>query len=337
MWTALNACDRASTRLSIPPAGGARNTVKKSGSAAKHRGRSLAYVSDRNMASIEVNGARLDYVERGSGDPVVLVHGSASDRRTWDGQLAALGRSFRVVAYSRRYHWPNQSIARGSDYSMPEHVADLASLMQALELSPAHLVGHSYGGFVCLLLAMLKPASVRSLVLIEAPVFPLVLRIPPRPRDILRLFVTRPGIALDVAKFGALGLGPAIAATARGDRDEALRLLGSTILGSEPFRRLSDERLAQARANLIDAELLGSLFPPLTANQVRAVRCPVLLLSGDRSPVVLSHLTNVLRRLLPDVKRVDIAGASHLVHEDQPAAFASAVASFLDGHRQTTA
>jgi len=283
------------------------------------------------MASIEINGARLDTIERGSGEPLVLVHGSSSDRRTWDGQLEALGRGFRVIAYSRRYHWPNQPIAHGDDYSMPEHVADLEGLIQRLELSPAHLIGHSYGGFICLLLAIRNPGNVRSLVLIEAPVFPLVINIPPRARDILKLFLQRPRMAPAVARFGARGLAPAVAAIRRGDRDEALRLLGSAILGPETFRRLSPERLAQARANLIDAELLGSLFPPLTTDQVRGVRCPVLLVEGERSPRVLSHLTSLLGRLLPDVEHVSIPSASHLAHEDEPAAFASAVVSFLTG------
>jgi pimeloyl-ACP methyl ester carboxylesterase len=283
------------------------------------------------MAAIELNGTRFDYEARGSGEPVVLVHGSASDRRTWDGQLAALGRSFHVIAYSRRYHWPNLPIAAGADYAMPDHVADLEALLQALEVSPAHLIGHSYGGFVCLLLAILAPAIVRSLVLVEAPVFPLVIRIPPRPRDILKLLLTRPGMAPAVAAFGARDGRRRRAQTARGDREQALRLLGTAILGRDSFRRLSRERLMQARANLIDAELLGSLFPPLTAEQVRVVRCPVLLVKGQGSPRVFEHLTRVLARLLPNAERVDIAAASHLVHEDAADAFAAKVEAFLGG------
>jgi pimeloyl-ACP methyl ester carboxylesterase len=281
------------------------------------------------MASIEVNGTRLDYVECGKGEPVVLVHGSASDRRTWSHQLDDLGRSFRAIAYSRRYHWPNQPIARDGDYSMPEHVEDLKSLMRALGLSSAHLIGHSYGGFACLQLAISDPGAVRSLVLAEAPVFTLLTPIPPRPRDLLKLFLTRPGMALAIANFGGRGLGPAIAAIRRGDREEALRRMGTAILGREPYRRLSDERLAQARANLIAAELLGSLFPRLTSDQIRGVRCPVLLVTGDRSPRVLLRLSSLLGDLLPDVERVEIARASHLMHEDEPSAFASAVVSFL--------
>jgi pimeloyl-ACP methyl ester carboxylesterase len=283
------------------------------------------------MASIEINGARLDTIERGSGEPLVLVHGSSSDRRTWDGQLEALGRGFRVIAYSRRYHWPNQPIAHGDDYSMPEHVADLEGLIQRLELSPAHLIGHSYGGFICLLLAIRNPGNVRvvgshrSARLSPRHQHPTAC---PRHPEVVSAATTH---GPRRRQFGARGLAPAVAAIRRGDRDEALRLLGSAILGPETFRRLSPERLAQARANLIDAELLGSLFPPLTTDQVRGVRCPVLLVEGERSPRVLSHLTSLLGRLLPDVEHVSIPSASHLAHEDEPAAFASAVVSFLTG------
>jgi len=150
-----------------------------------------------------------------------------------------------------------------------------------------------------------------------------------RARDLLRLLLTRPRMAVAVARFGARGLGPATEAIRRGDRETALRLLGTAILGRDRFVRLDRERLEQARANLVDAELLGTPFAPLDADQVRSVRCPVLLVGGDRSPAVFHHLLGSLHRLLPRAERVRIAGASHLVHEDQPAAYASAVLSFL--------
>ena len=51
----------------------------------------------------DVNGARLAYVEEGSGAPVVLVHGSLSDLRTWDRTRALLAEHYRVIAYTQRY------------------------------------------------------------------------------------------------------------------------------------------------------------------------------------------------------------------------------------------
>lgn len=93
------------------------------------------------MVTVDINSASLAYVERGSGEPVVFVHGSASDHRTWHLQHDEFGRSFRAIIYSRRHHWPNNPIAEGIDYSMAEHVDDLEALLQSLDATPAHVVG----------------------------------------------------------------------------------------------------------------------------------------------------------------------------------------------------
>jgi pimeloyl-ACP methyl ester carboxylesterase len=56
------------------------------------------------MAQVNVNGTALEYTEVGAGEPVVFVHGSASDYRTWHLQQEAFAERFRVITYSRRYH-----------------------------------------------------------------------------------------------------------------------------------------------------------------------------------------------------------------------------------------
>jgi pimeloyl-ACP methyl ester carboxylesterase len=104
------------------------------------------------MVSMNINGDELEYTEQGTGEPLVLVHGSASDYRTWHLQQAAFSKHFRTITYSRRYHWPNQPIPDGGDYSMLLHVDDLKKVIHSLDAKPAHLVGHSYGAFLCLLL-----------------------------------------------------------------------------------------------------------------------------------------------------------------------------------------
>ena len=125
------------------------------------------------MPAIDIGDARLDYVERGTGEPVVLVHGSASDRRTWDALMGVAPARVRLLAYSRRYHWPSPPIAADVDYAAPQHVDDLESMLDAIGAGPVHLVGHSYGALVAILLALRRPAIVRSLVLVEAPVLTL--------------------------------------------------------------------------------------------------------------------------------------------------------------------
>ena len=202
-----------------------------------------------------------------AGEPLVLVHGSASDYRTWHAQRDAFAKRFRVITYSRRYHWPNEPILEGADYSMAEHVGDLRALLRSLGTTPAHLVGHSYGAFVCLLLAIESPHLVRTLVLAEPPVITLFVSNTPKPLELLKLLVTRPRTAAAIIKLGAMGLGPATAAAERGDMEEVMRLFGTAALGREVYQRMSDERKEQVRVNLIKAEFLGSGFPPLEAER----------------------------------------------------------------------
>ncbi len=286
------------------------------------------------VTSAQIDGAALEYVDRGSGEPVVFVHGSCSDHRTWQRQRDEFSERFRAITYSRRYHWPNQKIPDGADYSMTGQVDDLEMFVRSLDAAPAHLVGHSYGAFLCLLLAARRPGLVRTLVLAEPPVLPLFVSIPPKPAEILKLLASRPRTALAIMKLGALGIGPATAAFRRNDMESGMRHFGTAVLGRDVYRRLDASRLQQTRANLIKAELLGSGFAPLDAQQVRGVRAPTLLVTGQRSPAVFHRLTDRLEELLPHVERIEIPGASHLMHEENASTYNAAVRAFLARHGQ---
>jgi pimeloyl-ACP methyl ester carboxylesterase len=284
------------------------------------------------MTRVDVHGTSLEYVERGSGEPVVFVHGSASDGRTWQLQQEELGRGYRTIVYSRRFHWPNETIAEGADYSMPEHVDDLRALLRSLDAAPAHLVGHSYGAYVCLLLAISEPGLVRTLVLTEPPVLPLVASVPPTSLEIVRLMMTRPRTGLAAVMFAVTGLGPATAAVKRGDTEAAIRIFGHAVLGRRFYRRLAKSRLQQVRDNFIAAEFLGSGLAPLDARKVRGLRVPTLLVTGEHSPALFHRLTDRLYELLPGAERIEIPGASHLMHEDNAQAYSAALISHLRRH-----
>jgi pimeloyl-ACP methyl ester carboxylesterase len=286
------------------------------------------------MAKLEVDGTALEYSEAGSGEPLVLVHGSASDYRTWESQLDEFGRQFRTIAYSRRYHWPNELIPEEADYSMREHVDDLEMLIHSLDVAPAHLVGHSYGAFLCLLLAMRAPHLVRSLVLAEPPALTLFVSNTPEPLEILRVLLTRPRTAFAIIKFGAAGVEPAKKAISRGDAEGCIRFFGTAVLGQRFFRGLAETRLKQVRANLIKAELTGSGFAPLDDDRIRNVRIPALLLNAQHSPRFFHRLMDRLQELLPNTERHEIPGASHIMHEDNTPVYNRTVLFFLEKHRK---
>jgi pimeloyl-ACP methyl ester carboxylesterase len=292
-------------------------------------GGSRSSTVEGRMAKLEVNQATLEYAEHGSGEPLVFVHGSASDYRTWELQRDEFAKRYRVITYSRRYHWPNETIKEGIDYSMREQLDDLRALVRSLDGTPAHLVGHSYGAFLALLLATTEPSLVRTLMLAEPPVTTLFVSNTPKPLEVLRILATRPRTAAAIIKFGATGIAPAAAAAKRGDMEAVVRLSGSAILGREFFRRLSAARLEQVRRNSFQAEFLGSGFLPLGADTVRSVRAPTLLITGQHSPALFHRLTDALVEFLPNCEMIEIDGASHIMHEDNPSAYNDAALSFL--------
>jgi pimeloyl-ACP methyl ester carboxylesterase len=92
--------------------------------------------------------------------------------------------------------------------------------------------------------------------------------------------------------------------------------------------------MKQVRENLIAAEFLGSGFAPLRDDWVAGIEKPVLLLSGARSPALFHRIIERLHTLLPDSRRIDIAAASHIIHEDNAAAFDEALTTFLEDMSQ---
>lgn len=286
------------------------------------------------MTSIRTNNISLEYSEYGNGEPLVLVHGSNSDYRTWQDQINEFSNHFRTISYSRRYHWPNERIPKGADYMMSEHVEDLEILLQKLDAVPAHLIGHSYGAFLCLLLAIKNPSLIQTMVLAEPPVLTLFVSNTPKPLELFSLFLRRPLTAIAILRLGMKGIEPAKTAAKRGDIEEVSGLMGRAILGDEFYNQLSESRREQVRVNTIKAELLGSGFAPLGPEELRKIEIPTLLVNGEKSPKVFHRLLDRLEELLPHTKRVQIPNASHIMHEDNSEAYNKDVMSFLANYKQ---
>ena len=278
---------------------------------------------------IHLNDYDFNYVEEGSGQTVILVHGSASDIRTWSAQIEAFAKEYHVVAYSRRFHWPNEKIKENQDYSMQQHVADLRALITYWSHEPVYLIGHSYGALMGIEMACSSPELIRKLVLVEPPAIRLFVSNVPKPVELLKLLFSKPRIAMSIVKLGATGLGPATKAAKQGHMEKALQLFGEAALGKKAFQKMSAARKEQALVNLTKSELTGSGFLPIPINKLRNCTIPTLLLTGELSPPVFSHLAARLEELLPLCNRNKIPRSSHIVHEDNAEDFNSAVLSFL--------
>lgn len=271
------------------------------------------------MLSIEVNAARLTYIEAGRGEPLVFVHGSLEDLRIWRRQVEAFSARYRAVAYSRRYHYPNAAPADdAAEYTAGLHAADLAGLIEQLGLGPAHLACSSFGGCVALMMAVQRPELVRSLVLAEPPLMPWLAHIP--------------GAGPLAADFLAQAWEPAQRAFLRDDLEQGVRFFHAAVAGRGAFDRLSPagQRMILDNAAEMRAETLANdYFPVLTCEGVSAIDRPVLLLNGELSPRLFHVINDALARCLPRATKAVIPHASHVIHAGNPRAYNAAVLEFL--------
>jgi pimeloyl-ACP methyl ester carboxylesterase len=284
------------------------------------------------MGNLVINDYTFQIIEKGEGDPLILVHGSASDYRTWTIPQDELSKNYRTISYSRRYHWPNIQSSEGKDYSMLEHVEDLKSLIKKWNAEPIHLVGHSYGAFICLLLALHEPKLIRTLVLAEPPAITLFVSDPPQPLEMLKLMIIHPRTALALMKFGITGIAPATKAVKKGEMEKALKIFGKATLGAKKFNLLSESRLEQVRQNLIKAEFLGSGYPPLNIDDLYNMEVPTLLVSGKFSPTLFHCILDKLYKVIPNVEWMTVPNSSHIMHEDNLTDYIKSLNSFFNKH-----
>lgn len=132
-----------------------------------------------------VNGVRMHYVEAGTGDCVLFLHGFPQSWYAWRHQLGALADRYRVAAPDLRGY---NETDRRPPYDTDTLVADVLALMDRLGERRVHLVGHDWGGVLAWLVAAYYPDRVRTLTVCNAPHPAVFRRAIWQPRQLLRSF-----------------------------------------------------------------------------------------------------------------------------------------------------
>jgi pimeloyl-ACP methyl ester carboxylesterase len=117
------------------------------------------------MPYVDLRGLRTWYEERGSGDPLVLMHGGVVDSRFFEQNVGPLSERFHVYTPDRRGHGRTPDVE--GPMTFEAMVDDTVALLEDVVGEPAHLVGHSNGAFVGLLTALSRPDLIRRLVLVS--------------------------------------------------------------------------------------------------------------------------------------------------------------------------
>jgi non-heme chloroperoxidase len=275
------------------------------------------------IKTTEVNGARLAYIEKGAGEPVVFIHGALSDFRTWLGQMEAFSENYRAVSYSRRFHQPNGGAGENAEYSRALHTADLIGFLQKLNLGRAHLVGHSYGASMALLAALEKPELVASLTLGEPSPFP----------DLLDEEGKR------LAAEQKSGFDELIRLAESGDLESAAANFLKTVVGADVLGMLPDERRTVVLANAGTLPpMLRAYYdsPQITPEQLKNLKVPALFVSGEFSPPISRVNNEQLNNYLPNSEIKILPGASHGLQIENTDGFNKLVLNFLSAQKHLT-
>jgi len=272
---------------------------------------------------IEVNDYTINYLDFGKGEPVLFVHGSLGDYRTWEAQMDAFAKNHRVIAYSRRFAYPNkQAINDSNDYSVTAHAKDLTQFIKILDIGPVHLVGHSKGAFTSLLTALERPELLRSLTLGEPPVMSLLQNVPDGD-TIGHDFVTNVFI-------------PTAEAFKNNNDKKAVEIfIGGVFADSLYFSQAPQQQKDIMMDNIVELRaslLTGTLFPPLDCDEIKTLKMPVLLIKGDRSPEILTVIIDELDSCIVNNELVTLPNSSHGLEYENPIEFNKIVLDFINNH-----
>ena len=117
---------------------------------------------------IIANGIRLQYIEAGSGYPVVCIHGNGLNRDMWRHLMPQLSQRYRVIAYELRGMGKSETTGkRGVTVTNEDHGKDLEAFLDALNIDQAAIVAHAFGSFVAMRAAIDRPEKISAMVLVN--------------------------------------------------------------------------------------------------------------------------------------------------------------------------
>lgn len=267
------------------------------------------------MRTLQLNGIDYAVAEAGAGRPLLLLHGFTGSSAAWHAVIPDLALGHHLIMPDLLGHGRTAAPTNPDRYAMDAAAADLAALLEELDVAQADVAGYSMGGRLALYFALSYPERVRRLVLESAS----------------------PGLATAAERQGRRQQDEALAA--RIEREgierfvdfwEGLPLWRSQEQLDEAVRaRVRALRLANRPQGLAHSlRGMGTGVQPSLWQELKQVTQPVLLLVGqlDEKFVVINER---MAAELPHGELALVAGAGHTVHLERPQVYVERVRGFV--------
>ncbi len=243
------------------------------------------------MPKIDTGRYVLNYVEEGSGFPIVLIHGLAGDYRAWIPQIEKFKEDYRVIAFD------NPGSGGSSDVDGPTSMEEIAqavlTMMDQIGVERAHIVGRSMGGAIGQYMALLQPERIHTLTMAAslAKADPICERILINMRELLEWRDNWTDWA----------------------RHSTWVFFGPEFYNANPDIVSKVEALVgdESRSKVSYVNLSKAVLQHDTRDQLHRITCPVQILAGARDPVCSMTITNWMRDALPEAETVIFEKSSH--------------------------
>lgn len=259
------------------------------------------------MTAVMPSGVRIAWERRGTGEPLLLVHGLGYARWGWEPVADALADAHELVLFDNR--GIGESDAPPGPYSVSDMAEDAVAVLDAAGLERAHVLGTSLGGMIALQLALDHPERVDKLVLActtsggEGAA--------PMPERTVRLLAEAHALPPEVAlrRFVENAFGP------DPDQGQIERIMKHRIATTQS----PEAWAAQASA--------GAAFD--VWERLAEIRAETLVLTGDQDAVVDPRNSELLAARIPEARLEVFAGGGHLFFWELPRQFVDTVKEFL--------
>jgi pimeloyl-ACP methyl ester carboxylesterase len=256
----------------------------------------------------------IEYEVRGQGDPVLLIHGShVADALRPLAHEPALADRFRLIGIHRRGF--AGSARHAGPFPIAAQARDALRPIEALGIDRCHVVGHSYGAVAAVQLALDAPGAVRSLVLMEPPLF-----------------------TADESPAIAAGFAPLVERFRGGDARGAVEAFLGIVGGSDWRHHIESvpgalEQAVRDAATFFDVEVPALAAWSFDAEMGRRISQPVLFLSGSASGPLFERPRELFLASVPRAESRVFEGVGHLFPVHASARVAPVIAEFLARQR----
>ena len=278
------------------------------------------------LHTIQVDDDPITYVDTGSGEPLILLHGFGGSIWNWEHQQLHLAEHYRIITLDLL--GSGQSAKPDIPYSTSRLVTFLLHFMDALDIDRATLIGNSMGAALAMAVALSAPDRVKALTLISG--FPQSLKGSIHSPLYNRFLHHRPPLWL--AKFANWFSGRWATKTVLHEILYDHSLLTSTIIERSFYNRTRDDMLTPLYSLIDHIDEWEERYGP----RIHEIQHPTLILWGEEDNVFPHKIGEELARLLPHAQSHRIPKAGHLLQWEKPNEVNAYIMSFLDSLNQTS-